>query len=503
MSARVRSLILSTLVAGALAGPGTGSAMAAFDFTVTSPVAEGSAVTVTVTRGVLDPSTVVVGTIDGTAKSPGDYTGGARTATFENTVDNEATVTIPTSPDALDEENETFSVGLGASPSPASTKLVTITDDPNDLPPTISIGAASIKEGTGSSPAVLGFPVTLSGPSGKTITANFATADATATAGQDYTAKSSPPPLSIPPGATTSTIHVTLAADSVDEFDETLTLTLSAVANATAGTLTATGTILNDDVPTVSIGNVAITETNATQSVRFPVTLSNPSARVITVGFATVDDSAKAGSDYVASSGTVTFAPGETSQAIAIEVLGDTVAENAEAFGVVITASNGTATGIGGIADDDVPATSSGGSGSPAAGNDVGFGPGVLPGAGADTSPPSIKISRPKLTRSGVLNLIVSCPAGEKVCRGTVTVFSKPAPKSKVKALRGEVKIGKTNFVIPGGKEARLTLRLSKRVLGLLRRARTMRVTAFVVGRDAAGNIGTAQKPGTLRRPRR
>lgn len=509
MSARVRWLVLAALVAGALAGPGAGAAMADFSFTLQSPVEEGGTAAVTVTRSglaLLDPATVTVTTGDpgDTAAAGPDYTAPvapSNTLSWNELETGSKTLQIPIANDPLDENAETFTVKIASSEAitgPAS-RQATISADSNDLPPIISIGNASITEGTGTSSTILGFPVTLSGPSGKTITANLATADGTATAGQDYTAKASPPPLSIPAGATTSTIHVALTADNVDEPDETLTMTLSALANTTAGTLTATGTILNDDVPTVSIGNVSITETNANQTVGFPVTLSNPSTRTITVAFATVDDSAKAGSDYTANNGTVTFAPGETAQTIAIEILGDTLTEKAEAFGVVLSASNGTATGIGRITDDDVPAAT----GTPAAGNDVGFGAGVLPGAGADTTPPAIKVSRPTLARSGVLKLTVACQAGEKVCRGTVTVFSRPAPKSKVKALRGEVKIGKTNFVIPGGKEARLTLRLSKRVLGLLLRARTVRVTAFVVGRDAAGNIGTTQKPGTLRRPRR
>lgn len=494
MSARIKSLVVSTLVAGAFAGPGVGSATAAFDFSVTSPVSEGGTVTVTVTRGVLDPTTVEVGTVDGTAKSPGDYTGGARTATFENTVDSETTVTIPTVQDLLDEDNETFSVRLGS--NPGATKPVTITDD--DAAPTISIGDATVVEGTAAAPTVLGFPVTLSAPSGRVVTAQFATSDGTATAGEDYTAKTVT--VSIPEGANGATVHVNVAADNLDEPDETLTGTISTLANADPGDSTATGTVQNDDVPSVSIGSVAITETDASQTVGFPVTLSNPSTRTITVEYATADDTAKAGSDFTAASGTVTFAPGETAKSIGVEILGDTVAEQGEAFAVTLSApaaaTLGTAIGIGGITDDDTPAAT----GTPAAGSDVGLGPGVLPGAGGDTTSPKMKVSSPKLARSGVLNLRVACPATEKTCRGTVSVFSRPASKSKVKALRREVKIGKTNFVIPGGKEARLTLRLSKRVQGLLRRARTMRVTAFVVGRDAAGNIGTTRAPGTLRR---
>jgi hypothetical protein len=496
MSARFRSLIVSSaLVAGVFAGPGAGSATAAFDFTVTSPVDEGSSVTVTVTRGVLDATSVNLETVDGTATSPADYTGGTRTATFDNTLDTEATVTISTIEDALDEDNETFSVRFSG--TPASAKPVTITDD--DGPPTVAIADATVVEGTAANPTVLAFPVTLSARSGRIVTAQFATSNGTATAGQDYTAKTAT--VSIPAGATGSAVHVNVTADNLDEPDETLTGTLSSPANAGPGDLTATGTIRNDDVPSLAVGNVAVTETNASQTIAFPVTLSNPSMRTITVAFGTADNSATAGSDYTATSGTLTFVPGETQKSVPVEILGDTVAEGPEAFALTLSApagaTLGAATGIGGIADDEAPATTGGPSGP-----DVGFGPGVVPGGG-DTTPPAMKVSRPTLARSGVLRLRMACPASERSCRGTVSVFSRPAPKSKIKALRGEVKIAKTNFVIAGGKEARLTLRLSKRVLGLLRRARTLRVTAFVVSRDEAGNVGTKQIRGTLKRPRR
>ncbi len=63
-----------------------------------------------------------------------------------------------------------------------------------------------------------------------------------------------------------------------------------------------------------------------------PVTLSEPSPVPITVGWQTADLAdlaglAQAGEDFVADSGTVTFAPGETTQTIELEILGDTLDE--------------------------------------------------------------------------------------------------------------------------------------------------------------------------------
>jgi len=62
------------------------------------------------------------------------------------------------------------------------------------------------------------------------------------------------------------------------------------------------------------------------------VTLSAASGQTITVNYSTADGTALAGSDYTASSGTLTFAPGQTSKTVTVTVLGDTVVEGTESF---------------------------------------------------------------------------------------------------------------------------------------------------------------------------
>ena len=90
----------------------------------------------------------------------------------------------------------------------------------------------------------------------------------------------------------------------------------------------------------------------------FTVSLSNASAQPITVNFATADGSATlADSDYQSASGTVTFAPGQTSQTVTVLVNGDTKFEADETFSVNLSgATNATiadATGLGTIRNDD------------------------------------------------------------------------------------------------------------------------------------------------------
>ena len=108
-----------------------------------------------------------------------------------------------------------------------------------------------------------------------------------------------------------------------------------------------------------SIGNKSITEGNAgTQQMNFLVKLNNPSDKTIKINYATKDGTAKAGSDYVAKSGTITFLPGITQKGITIAVKGDIKVESDERFNVVLSnprnviISDSIATGK--IIDDDV-----------------------------------------------------------------------------------------------------------------------------------------------------
>lgn len=108
----------------------------------------------------------------------------------------------------------------------------------------------------------------------------------------------------------------------------------------------------------IGINNVELPEGNTgTTSFVFTVELSEPSASPVTVDFSTRDGSAEAGSDYVATSGTVTFAPGEVTKPITVLVNGDTEVEDEEVFFVDLTNASGAvigdAEGLGRIFDDD------------------------------------------------------------------------------------------------------------------------------------------------------
>jgi hypothetical protein len=90
--------------------------------------------------------------------------------------------------------------------------------------------------------------------------------------------------------------------------------------------------------PTITPGEASVVEGNrGTTTIRIPVALSAPSARTVTASWTTRNDRAVAPSDYVAASGTVTFAPGETKQVVSITVNGDTLEEPDERFLVSFT----------------------------------------------------------------------------------------------------------------------------------------------------------------------
>ena len=71
---------------------------------------------------------------------------------------------------------------------------------------------------------------------------------------------------------------------------------------------------------------------SGTAQMLFTVTLSLVAAQTVTVDYATLDATAAAGSDYVAQSGTITFAPNQRIKTIAIGVMGDTAVEDDETF---------------------------------------------------------------------------------------------------------------------------------------------------------------------------
>ncbi|MBY0320221.1 MAG: hypothetical protein K2X72_15970 [Reyranella sp.] len=114
----------------------------------------------------------------------------------------------------------------------------------------------------------------------------------------------------------------------------------------------------------VSVGDASSTEGNGpgSHTITIPVVLTQPSSSTITIHYTTADGSAHAGEDYVAQSGTLTFAPGVTQQDIVVAINGDTVAEGDETFTVTLSNPSGSVSILDGtatatIVSDDIDAT--------------------------------------------------------------------------------------------------------------------------------------------------
>ena len=202
----------------------------------------------------------------------------------------------------------------------------------------VSIGDAEVAEGhSGSRPIV--FPVTLNQPSPAAVKVTYATEDGTAVAPGDYAAKSGT--LTIPIGATSGTISVTVKGDTAVEPDETFAVRLTGVtpASTTLGTAVAVGAITNDDEDAlVSIGDQERVEGHkGSTTFAFAVTLDRPAPASIKVAYTTVADSAVTPGDFVAKSGTVAFPAGASSASIGVRVTGDALEEPDERFTVQLT----------------------------------------------------------------------------------------------------------------------------------------------------------------------
>jgi Ca2+-binding RTX toxin-like protein len=208
---------------------------------------------------------------------------------------------------------------------------------------TVSIsGPVTVTEGNvGTTNAV--FTVTLSGPApagGAHI--DFATVNGTALAGSDYVAQTGT--VNIAAGQTTGTITVAVIGDTVHEATEAFTVALSNPVNAVfgGGATVGTATIIdNDAAPTMSVASLSVTEgdvgtTNATLTIHLSAASSTPT----TVNYTTANGTATAGADYAATTGSVTFAAGETDKTVTVLINGDVMHELNETFSLNLTSTD-------------------------------------------------------------------------------------------------------------------------------------------------------------------
>ena len=219
--------------------------------------AERMAFRVTLTPAAATAVEVDYATEDRTARENADYRPSSGTLTFMagETV---ATVWVELVDDAIEESTERFVVRLTDSAGAnIGDEKATGTIRDNDTVPRLAVANVGVDE----SASTMDFVVTLDvgdDPVGVT----FSTVDGTATAGADY--QSATGRLDFPAGTALRTVSVVVLDDEIDEFDETLSLELSDAQNALPPDFPATGTILDDDLPAVSVKAVPATVTEGT-----------------------------------------------------------------------------------------------------------------------------------------------------------------------------------------------------------------------------------------------
>jgi hypothetical protein len=299
--------------------------------------------------------TVRYTTADDTATAGSDYEAVSGTLTIP-AGSTAATIEVPVNGDAAVEADETLALTLAdATNAMLGTAVATGTILDDDVP-TISVTDASVTEGDSGTES-LAFAVALSVPFRRDVIVRYTTGDGTATAGSDYAAVSGT--LTIPAGSTAATIPVTVNGDATIEGDETVSLTLADATNATLGTSSATGTILDDEPPqSISIDDVSVSEGDTDgQSARFTVSLSSPSVFTVEVSYSTEDGTAVSGSDFNSSAGTLTFPPQITRQTVVVETRPDRTFEPDETFSVTLGAPTNAviarARGLGTILNDE------------------------------------------------------------------------------------------------------------------------------------------------------
>jgi hypothetical protein len=296
-----------------------------------------------------------------------------------------ANITVPIANDSTIDPDEQFYIDLDqiSTGDFVDTRgIVRITE-----PPHIKISDAQVIEGNpNGQPSKMKFTVTLSSIPTTTVTVNYATADGTATssgANKDYVAKAGQLTFTAGTSVLTQDILVDIVPDSTLEGNETFTMNLSGAAHGVIDDAQGIGTIVDDDVPTVSIeAGKVVNEGDGTISLT--VTLKDSDGQpktypaAVTVNYSVVAGTAKATgtaqdpADYAAApgyalSGQITIPAGQSSGVIKVTILDDAALEPNQSFFVTISspvvlttpakpANVGNATAVVTVIDNDTPA---------------------------------------------------------------------------------------------------------------------------------------------------
>lgn len=266
------------------------------------------------------------------------------------------TVLIPIFEDSITEPAETFRVtlsnpGVGTVLGNQSTSIVTILDD--DLSSIVQFSPTQYSIAENAGPVTVHVLINRANNPSDVITAHYNTVSNTAMAGKDFT--------SIPDGTlvfasgeTDKTITIKITNDQLIEGAENFMVLLTDAAAVTANgdpssaaigiNNTAVVTILDDDSPEATIGFTqdSYDVDEGAGFANLTVTRSGGLGVKATVDFSTSDGSAKAGVNYVKTTGSVTFNVGDTTEIIKVPIIDDPTADPTLNFNVTLTAADGS-----------------------------------------------------------------------------------------------------------------------------------------------------------------
>ncbi len=325
--------------------------------TVTSGgnVTEGESAEFTLTRdGVTTEALPVTFSVTGGGSALSDDPPTSATIPANETT---ATVRLATEDDNIDEPDATLTLTLTdgdaydlGSDSAATLTVADNDDTINDELPVVTVtSGGNVTEGESAE-----FTLTRDGVTTEALPVTFSVSDP----GSALT-NAAPTSATIPANQTTVTVALTTEDDNIDEPDATLTLTLTDgdaydLGSDRAATLTVQD---NDDTPELTVADASASED---ANLVFELTLNPASSQEVTVNYAITADTAQAADYTGTTSGSVTFAPGDTTKDVTLELVDDALDEPDETVTLTLSGPTGTAsiadaTATGTITDNDLP----------------------------------------------------------------------------------------------------------------------------------------------------
>lgn len=272
------------------------------------------------------PIVVNYTTQDGTAVAGSDYTAATSSVTIPARATS-ATISVNLRENTYYSGQQAFTVRITSqSPGPANTNSTTVTINDNDNPPSAAFTSSSYSGGENT--GAIGLPVVLDRTAEMTITVTYSLSGDSAIEGRDYTGNGGT--LEFAPGAITATVGISVLDNAFYSGSRSLSAQLGTQNIGSVGSQNnASATITDNEaipaarIETPSGGGYTVSELSGSAVVT--ITLPYTSTSAINVNYATANDTAIAGSDYVTTTGNLSIPTGQISGTVSIPILNNLV----------------------------------------------------------------------------------------------------------------------------------------------------------------------------------